>query len=379
MRRLLGIVSLLLVAASGPVPARADAVPSAPKVTADSYVLMDSATGRILAAKHPDKRKVPASLTKLMTAYAAYHALANGSIGLDDKVLISEEAWSMEGSRMFLEVGTRATVDELLDGLVVQSGNDAAVALAEHTAGSVGAFVELMNYYGDELELENTHFANPEGMPVKDHHVSARDMARLSRAIIRRFPERYERYAKRKFTYNGIEQYNRNDLLFSDANVDGLKTGYTRKAGYCLAASAKRNNMRLISVVMDAPTEKDRLSDTRSLLAWGFRFYERHGLYEAGETLKEAPVWYGAQDRLELGLAKTLDVTIPKGAYDALAAEMAFAGQLTAPVSQGDRVGMVRIYHDGDAVAEAPLVALEGVAAGSFFQQAADTVLHWLR
>ncbi len=378
MRRMLGIVLLSLLA-TVPCTASAASVPSAPKVTADSYVLMEAATGRVLAAKNPDKRKLPASLTKLMTAYVVYEALADGSISLDDKVLISEEAWSMQGSRMFLEVGTKANVDELLDGLVVQSGNDAAVALAEHTAGSVGAFVELMNHYADELGLDNTHFANPEGMPVDDHYASARDMARVSRGIIRRFPERYKRYAKRKFTYNGIEQYNRNDLLFSDPKVDGLKTGYTREAGYCLAASAKRNKMRLISVVMDAPTEKDRISDTRSLLSWGFRFYERHALYKADETLKQAPIWYGAQDGVKLGLEKTLYVTIPKGAYDALEAEMAFAGHLTAPVRQGEQVGTVRVYHDGDAVAEAPLVALEDVAAGSFFQQATDTVLQWFR
>jgi D-alanyl-D-alanine carboxypeptidase (penicillin-binding protein 5/6) len=377
--RLLGCLLLAAVAATLPASGAAQAVPEAPKVSADTYVVMEAATGQLLAAKKPDKRKLPASLTKLMTAYVVYDAIADGSIALDDEVLISEKAWKMEGSKMFLEPDTRATVDQLLDGLVVQSGNDAAVALAEHTAGSVGAFAELMNHYADELGLDNTHFRNPEGMPVDEHYSSARDLAVLSRAIIRDFPEHYERYSKRKFTYNNIEQYNRNDLLFSDSAVDGLKTGYTREAGYSLAASAKRNDMRLISVVMDAPTANDRVSDVRSLLSWGFRFYERHELYPAGEVLKDAPIWYGPRNSIELGLAESLFVTIPKGAYDALEAEMALPGQLSAPTQKGARMGTVRVYHDGEAVAQAPLVALEEVAAGNLFQRATDRVLWWLR
>jgi len=376
MNRFIG--SLILVVGLGLAPsAWASNVPSSPKLSAETHVLMEAASGQILAADEPDKRMGPASLTKLMTAYVVYEALADGSITMEDEVPISEKAWRMGGSQMFLEVGTKATVDELLDGLVVQSGNDASVALAEHVAGSEAAFVEQMNHFADELGLNNTHFENPEGLAADDHYASARDLAILSRAIIRRFPERYERYAKRSFTYNNIEQYNRNDLLWSDPHVDGLKTGYTAQAQYCLAASAKRDRMRLISVVMGAPSAQKRAEDSRSLLSWGFRFHERHELYGAGEVLEQARIWMGARDRVPLGVSEALEVTIPKDRYDDLEAEMAWPQRLTAPADEGDEVGLVRVYLDGDSIAQAPLVALESVPAGNFFQRAVDTVWQW--
>jgi D-alanyl-D-alanine carboxypeptidase (penicillin-binding protein 5/6) len=340
---------------------------------------MDASTGRVLASKQPDKHMGPASLTKLMTAYVVYHALDDGSIALEDEVRVSEKAWRMGGSQMFLEVGTTANVDELLDGLVVQSGNDAAVALAEHVAGSETAFVEQMNHYARELGLENTHFENPEGLSSETHYSSALDVARLSQAIIREFPKHYRRYSKKSFEYNSIEQYNRNDLLWSDPNVDGLKTGYTEEAGYCLATSSKRDGMRLISVVMGSPSEGARAEDSRALLAWGFRFYETHRLYARGEVLKEARIWKGARDQVPLGLADDLVVTIPRGEYEQLEANMSFPGRLVAPARKGESLGTVRVVLNGDAVAEAPLVALEEVPEGSFFQRTLDTVLQWFQ
>ncbi len=352
-------------------------VPSSPKLSAETHVLMEAASGQVLAADQPDKPMAPASLTKLMTAYVVYEALADGSIAMEDEVPISEKAWRMGGSQMFLEVGTKATVDALLDGLVVQSGNDASVALAEHVAGSEAAFVEQMNHFADELGLDNTHFENPEGLASDEHYASARDLAVLSRAIIRRFPERYERYAKRSFTYNNIKQYNRNELLWSDPHVDGLKTGYTHEAQYCLAASATRDGMRLISIVMGAPSAQKRTEDSRSLLSWGFRFHERHELYSAGEVLEQAAIWKGARDRIPLGVSQALRVTIPKNRYQDLEAEMALPARLTAPADKGDEVGMVRVYLDGDSIAQAPLVVLESVSAGNFFQRVADTVWQW--
>jgi len=359
--------------------AAAQPIPQPPSTPGESYILMDAATGRVLAEKNADKRLPPASLTKIMTGYVVYEALADGSIAMEDEVQVSEAAWRMGGSQMFLEVGDSVTVDKLLDGLVVQSGNDAALALAEYVGGSERAFVEQMNFYADELGLENTQFENPEGLNKDSHYSSARDLAILSRAMIRRFPERYQRYAKREFTYNDIRQYNRNDLLYSSDYVDGIKTGYTSEAGYCLAASGERDGTRLISVVMGEPGEDVRESSTRSLLSWGFRFYETHKLYAAGETLQEARIWKGASDRVRLGLAEDLAVTIPRGRYDALQASMSLPGQLVAPASKGEQLGRVTVELEGETIAEAPLVALSDVAAGSFLQRMSDAVLQWFQ
>ena len=377
MKHLLSL--LVCLVALAPMPAAAQPIPKPPSTPGESYILMEAATGKVLAEKNADKRLAPASLTKIMTGYVVYKALADGSITLEDEVEVSEKAWRMGGSQMFLEVGDTVTVDKLLDGLVVQSGNDAALALAEHTGGSESAFVEQMNYYADQLGLENTHFENPEGLQKKTHYASARDMATLARATIREFPERYERYAKREFTYNDIEQYNRNDLLYSTDYVDGFKTGYTQEAGYCLVASGERDGMRLVSVVMGEPSEDARESSSRALLSWGYRFYASHRLYAAGEVLKEAPIWKGARDSVRLGLAEDLHVAIPKNAYDALEANMTFPGELVAPARKGEQLGRVTVKLDGETVAEAPLVALDEVAPGGFFQRMADAVLMWFQ
>ena len=359
------------------LPVMAQPIPKPPSTPGESYILMEAATGKVLAEKNADKRLPPASLTKIMTGYAVYRALEDDSISLEDEVEISEAAWRMGGSQMFLEVGDRVTVDKLLDGLVVQSGNDAALALAEYVGGSETAFVEQMNFYAQELGLENTRFENPEGLNRETHYSSARDIAKLSRAMIQGFPKRYERYSKREFTYNDIRQYNRNDLLYATDYLDGIKTGYTSEAGYCLATSGVRDGTRLISVVMGEPSPNARESSSRALLSWGHRFYQSHRLYAAGETLKEARIWKGASDQVRLGLSQDLHVTIPKGEYDALEASMTFPGQLVAPAEEGEELGRVTVKLDGEVVAEAPLVALSGVAAGSFFQRTTDAVLQW--
>ncbi len=360
-----------------PLGATAQPIPKAPSTPGESHILMEAATGKVLAEKNADKRLGPASLTKIMTGYVVYKALADGSIRLDDEVEVSERAWRMGGSQMFLEVGDVVTVDKLLDGLVVQSGNDAALALAEHTSGSESAFVEQMNYYAEQLGLDNTHFENPEGLTGDTHYSSARDLATVARATIREFPDRYKRYDKRQFSYNGIEQYNRNDLLYSTDYVDGMKTGYTQEAGYCLVASGERDGMRLISVVMGEPSEDVRESSSRSLLSWGYRFYARHKLYAAGDVLKEAPIWKGARDQVRLGLASDLNVVIPQNAYESLEANMTFPGQLVAPAGKGEALGRVTVSLDGETLAEAPLVALDEVPAAGFLQRMADTVLLW--
>ena len=378
MMRPIALLSCVLAMLAA-TPAVAVPVPKPPSVSAQSYLLMDTDTGRVLASEEADRRMAPASLTKIMTAYVVYKALAAGSISLADEVEISENAWRMGGSQMFLEVGTTATVDELLDGLVVQSGNDAALALAEHVAGSESAFVEQMNHYVEALGLENTHFVNSEGLQHEEHYSTARDVAKMTRALIREFPGNYERYSKKEFTYNNIRQYNRNELLWSDPSVDGVKTGYTAEAGYCLVASSRRDGMRLISVVMGAPSEDQRAADSRSLIAWGFRFYDTHRLFATGEVLREARIWKGARDIVPLGLDRDLVVTIPRGEYENLDATMSFPGRLVAPARRGDTLGTVTVTLNGEQVAEAPLVALEAVARGNFLQRAADTVIQWFQ
>lgn len=376
MKRLASILPLfafLFLALS----AHAAPIPKAPSISGESFYLMDARTGRVLASEKPDQRMAPASLTKLMTAYVVYGAIEDDTISLEDEVEISEAAWRMGGSQMFLEVGTTATVNQLLDGLVIQSGNDAAVALAEYTAGSERAFVEQMNHAVDQLGLENTHFLNPEGLQDEDHYSTARDLALIAQAIIEEFPEHYERYSQREFTYNNIRQYNRNDLLWSDPSVDGLKTGYTQEAGYCLVSSARRDGMRLISAVLGASSGDQRMADSRSLLSWGFRFFETHRLYAGGEVLKTSRIWKGAQDEIDLGTASDLHVTIPRGEYDNLEASVSMPKRLEAPMQQDRRVGSVNVSLDGETVAEVPLVTLQEVARGSFFQRVTDTVLQW--
>jgi D-alanyl-D-alanine carboxypeptidase (penicillin-binding protein 5/6) len=318
MHSLKSLVLLLLAVAVSAPQAAPSTIPSPPKLAATGYVLMDYQSGQILADNKAEQRLEPASLTKMMTAYVISQELASGHIALTDKVLVSEKAWRMPGSRMFIEVGSEVTLEKLMKGLIIQSGNDASVALAEYVAGSEDSFVPLMNAQAERLGLKNTHFANSTGLPHEDHYTTPRDMALLAAAIIRDFPDHYNWYSEKSYKYNNISQNNRNLLLFRDESVDGLKTGHTEAAGYCLVASAKRREMRLISVVMGTKSEKARAQESQKLLNYGFRFFETHRLYTAGQELKQMRVWKGESEALKLGLSSELYVTVPRGLYKKL-------------------------------------------------------------
>jgi len=350
-------------------------VPAPPDVAAKNYILIDFASGKVLAEKNANAKIEPASITKLMTAYVIYKEIDEDRLSLDDMVDISEKAWRMGGSRMYLEVGSSVSVDNLLKGLVVQSGNDASVALAEHVAGTEATFVQLMNQYAAELGMNDTHFVNSTGWPDKKHLTTARDIATLASAIIREFPEHYSRYSVKEFTYNGIKQYNRNKLLWSDATVDGMKTGHTESAGYCLVSSALRGDMRIISVVLGTGSKKARASVSQAVLNYGFRFFESHTLYDEGEVLSRPRIWKGEYETLTVGLADALSISIPRGAYDDLDATMDIDKNIEAPVSKGQQVGVVKVSLDGEMLATVPLVALESVDEGSIFQVAKDYLL----
>ncbi len=350
------------------------AVPTPPKVAARAYILQDFDSGRIIAEKNANQPVEPASLTKIMAGYVIDKELAAGNISLNDQVRISKKAWKMPGSRMFVEVDTFVSVEDLIRGIIIQSGNDATVAMAEYVAGSEDAFVSLMNGYARELGMTGTHFVNATGLPHKDHYTTARDLAILSRALIREFPEMYRLYAEKEFTYNGIRQYNRNKLLWQDKYVDGIKTGHTESAGYCLAASAKRDGMRLIAIVLGTKSENARASEAQKLLTYGFRFFETHKLYRAGETLTQARVWKGERESVPLGLAEDLFITIPRGSYDKLKATMRVAKKIIAPVQAGQRFGSVDIALTGENVAQRDLVALDSVGEGGFFGSLVDEV-----
>ncbi len=364
------LAALVLVAG----PALSSPIPSAPSVDAESYVLMDYHSGRVLAEKDPEKVVEPASITKVMTGYVVFNSLRTGSIALDDEVMVSERAWRMPGSRMFIEVGRRVSVEDLLQGMIIQSGNDASVALAEHVAGSEAAFVDLMNQYAQRLGMENTSYANATGLPDESQYTTAIDTARLTRALIQEFPQYYSWYSDREFTFNGIRQNNRNTLLWRDDSVDGVKTGHTSSAGYCLVTSAERNDSRLISVVMGSSSERSRADASQSLLNYGFRFFETHRLYTAGESLAEERIWGGARDYLNLGVNEDLFVTIPRGTYRDLDPVLNLRGRLDAPISAGDPVGKVRVRLNDDVIAEREVHALEDIQSGSLWQRMVDRV-----
>jgi D-alanyl-D-alanine carboxypeptidase (penicillin-binding protein 5/6) len=364
---------LALVALCGSAVAQQPAsIPSPPPLAFKSHYLVDFATDRVLAASDADTRVEPASLTKLMTAYVVFAALKAGRIHLDEQANISERAWRMDGTRMFIEVNSHVGVEDLVRGMLIQSGNDASVALAEHIAGSVEAFVAEMNAAANMLGMDNSEFRNPHGMPARGHHSTAHDMAILARAIIGEFPEFYGLYAEREFSYNGIRQRNRNALLWRDPSVDGMKTGHTDAAGYCLVSSAERDGMRLIAVVMGATSARLRNDGAQKLLDYGFANYETHKLYSAGERLDAARVWGGEIEYAGLGLAEDLYVTIPRGAYSALAANMNMQAELAAPLPQGARVGEVSVSFAGEPVASTPLVVLEPVPDGGVWARMRD-------
>ncbi len=351
-----------------------DIFPSAPVINSNSYLLVDFHSGVELAAKEPDKRIEPASITKLMTAYIIYQELKKGNITLKDRVLISEKAWKMEGSRMFVEAGKKVPLDRILHGLVIQSGNDAAVALAEHIAGSEATFVDRMNAEAKRLGMKHTHFTNATGWPDKDHYTTARDIVKLTRAIIKEYPENYKLHSIKQYSYNGIKQYNRNKLLWRDKTVDGVKTGHTESAGYCLVSSAKRNTMRLISVVLGAKNEKLRADYSQELLEYGFRFFETHKLYDAGSVLAEARIWKGNKATVPAGITEDFYVTIQKGHYKQLKGLMELNKKLDAPIKRGDPVGRAIIKDANKIILTVPLLALDAVDEGSFWTRITDSV-----
>ena len=354
--------------------ATATPVPKAPDIAARGYLLEDFHSGQVLAESNADERLEPASITKVMTSYVIFKELDAGKIQLTDMVTVSERAWRMEGSRMFAEVGKQISVQDLLIGMIVQSGNDATVALAEHIAGTEEAFADSMNRYAAELGMTGSHFADASGMPHPEHYMTARDIAILARALITEFPEYYKWYSQKEFTFNGIVQHNRNRLLWRDASVDGIKTGHTESAGFCLLSSAQRDGMRLIAVVLGTDSDNTRAAASQSLLNYGFRFFETHKLYDAGAKLVDARVWKGAQETVPLGLKSPLFITIPRGQYDQLKASVQMTGTIMAPVAADAKLGSVQVKLGDKLLLEPPLTALQAVEEGSIWQRAIDEV-----
>ena len=365
---------LLLLAVS---TAHAAPVPSAPQLGARSYLLYDFHTGQVLTAQDAETQHPPASLTKIMTAYVAFDALKKGELKLDEEITISKDAWRTGGSRSFIDPAKPVPVEVLIHGVLTQSGNDATLALAEHMAGTETAFADLMNAQAKRLGLTQTHFVNSHGLPADNHYSSPLDMARLAAATIRDFPDYYPWYALKSFSWNNITQPNRNRLLFWDKSVDGLKTGYTEAAGYCLVTSAKREDMRLIAVVMGSASDQSRFQEAQALFNWGFRFYETHRLYPAGEKRTDAPVFGGEERSVPLGLADDLYVTVPRGKYDELAASVEVAPRLMAPVVKDSAQGTLRLKLGDDVLLERPLVAMADVGEGNLFRRAIDAARLW--
>ena len=350
-------------------------IPSPPTVAAKSYILQDANSGKVLAEANADIKLAPASLTKIMAVYVVFSELSKGHLSLDELVTISRKAWQTPGSRMFVEVNKQVKVGDLLKGVIIQSGNDASVALAEHIAGNETTFAEMMNQQAALLGMTNTHFSNSMGLPAEDHYTTARDLAILTRALIREYPDYYRWFSEKEFTYNNITQRNRNKLLWRDETVDGVKTGHTEDAGFCLVASAVREDMRLISVVMGTDSERARANENQTLLNYGFRFYETHCLYKGNEALTQTRVWKGDNKNLDLGLAEDLYVTIPRRHYNDLKAVINYDQRITAPVKQGEAFGTVNVTLAGEPVAEKKLIALSTINQGNLLRKLVDSAL----
>ena len=352
-------------------------VPAAPQLSANSYVLVDFDSERVLVSESPDLRVAPASITKLMTSYVVFNELREGNLALDEVITVSEKAWRTGGSRMYIEVNTQVDIEALVKGMVIQSGNDASVALAEHIAGSEAAFADLMNHFSTQMGMTDTNFVNATGLPHDDHYTTATDVAKLSAALIRDFPDYYRWYSEKEYTYNNIRQHNRNTLLWRDPAVDGLKTGHTEAAGYCLASSAKKDGMRLIAVVLGSNSEQTRTSESQALLNYGFRFFETFQLYEGGSELARPRVWKAEQDDVPLGLAEDLFVTIPRGRFDALDAQVKMQSNILAPLANGQKIGDLEVMLDGELVASRPLLTLSELPESGFFGRSVDGLRLW--
>lgn len=377
MRRIV-IIAVGLCAMLAMLVAQAAVIkPTPPPIKARAYILQDYESGRVLVEVNADEPVEPASLTKMMTVYVVLAQLAEGKFQIDDPVPISEKAWRMGGSKMFIEVGKEVPVEDLLKGVIIQSGNDASVALAEFVAGDETTFADLMNQYAHRLGMTNTNFFNSSGLPHPDHYSTARDLAIMAAALIRDFPVHYPLHAVRDYTWNNIKQYNRNPLLRRDASVDGVKTGHTQSAGYCLVASAKEGDMRLVSALLGSASEDSRLSETQSLLRYGFRFYETDRLYEGGAPITQVRVWQGASPQLETGIAEDLYLTVPRGEFKKLASGILMEDKIIAPVHTGQPLGVVSVSLDGEAIAERPLIALGDVPEGGIWRRMIDRVKLW--
>ena len=378
MKRLVLLIVSALVFASH-AAAQQSLVPAPPAISASGYLLMDADSGEVLIEHNADERLLPASLTKLMTSYVLSYELEQGQVSNSDLVTISKNAWAQNpiftgSSLMWIEVGKQVTLGDLHKGVVISSGNDASVAVAEYLAGSEDAFAGIMNQHAQMLGLENTHFVNSHGLPHPEHYTSARDLAILARAIID-FPNEYALYSEKEFVYNNIRQNNRNGLLWTDPSVDGLKTGHTNEAGYCLVTSAKREGMRLISVVMGASSERVRERETQKLLSYGFRYFETHHLYSAGTELTKAKVWKGGSADVALGVQDDVYLTIPRGKADDLDAQLIVNEVLTAPIAADSEYGELQVSLDGKLEVSVPLVALESVEEGSIFKRLWDSIV----
>ena len=347
-------------------------IPKPPSTGAKSFIIQDYGSGNILAEENSDVSVEPASITKLMTAYTIFNELQSGNIALTDIVTISEKAWRTPGSRMFVEVGKQVAVEDLLQGMIVQSGNDATVALAEYVAGSEDSFAALMNKHAEEIGLTGSHFMNSTGLPDDNHYMTARDIAQLSTLLIKNYPEYYKWYSQKEYTFNDITQHNRNRLLWRDDSVDGLKTGHTDSAGWCLVTSAEKEGMRLITVVLGTNSDNARTDASQALLNYGFRFFETHKLYDAGTQLTTSRIWKGSSETIALGIDKPLYVTIPRGQYNSLDASMNIDQRIMAPVNAGQSLGSVLVKLGEQVVADQPLVSLQSIGEGSFWQRITD-------
>jgi D-alanyl-D-alanine carboxypeptidase (penicillin-binding protein 5/6) len=349
-------------------------IPAPPQLATEGHILLDAATGTVIIEENAEMRLPPASLTKIMTSYIIASEIQQGRISLDDLVPISVKAWKMEGSRMFVREGTEVKVADLIRGIVIQSGNDASVAMAEFIAGDEDAFADVMNQVAQKLGMTRTQFKNATGLPDEGHYTTAKDLSILARALIRDFPEHYKVYKEKYFSYNDIRQANRNSLLWRDDAVDGMKTGHTQAAGFCLVASAEKKDMRLVSVVMGATSERSRSTESQKLINYGFRYFESVKLYDGLESLRRVKVWGGLHESLDVGIEAPARLTIPTGARGALAAEVTLDPVIKAPVSQGQTLGLLRISLEGETLLERPVVALNGVDEAGLVSSLIDEV-----
>ena len=353
-------------------------VPKAPKLNLSSYILLEASTNTVIAEFNSDNQIAPASMTKVMSGYVIADQIANGSISLDDQVLISEKAWKTGGSKMFIEAGKRVSVKDLLSGIIIQSGNDATIAMAEYVAGSEEGFVDFMNAYASDMGLSNSLFQNATGFSDPNHFTSAKDLSSLTRALINNFPDHYATYKEREFTFSGIRQLNRNKLLWRDDSVDGVKTGHTDSAGFCLISSAKRNDMRLIAVVAGSASENERLTASQRLLEYGFRFYATQKLTTQNTKVTSTKVWGGITNEVALGSQEDIYLTLPRSDFKNIKANYTFDNHIQAPIEAGQIIGSIEFTSNDRVVLSSPLVAIEAVEAKGFFGRLWSRLLYWI-